>query len=38
MKNRIFSLLLLISSLFLATSCLDDEYLYDFENQKPVIE
>ena len=22
----------------MATSCLDDEYLYDFENQKPVIE
>ncbi|CAK7031453.1 MAG: hypothetical protein PARBB_01820 [Parabacteroides distasonis] len=38
MKSKITSLLLSICTIILMTSCLNDEYLYDFENQKPVIE
>ena len=38
MKTNIILFLCLIIFPWLASSCLDDEYLYDFENQKPVIE
>ena len=38
MKRRLVLYTLLIMSLLTTTSCLDDEYLYDFEDQKPVIE
>lgn len=38
MKVRIYTLLLTILTSFLATSCLDDEYLVDWDDIKPVIE
>lgn len=38
MKSKTISFFLFICTAFLTTSCLEDEYLYDFDNQKPVIE
>lgn len=38
MKSKIISYILFICSVFTMTSCLNDDYLYDYENQKPVIE
>ena len=38
MKTKILSLLFIIALSFSATSCLDDDYLFDFDNMKPVIE
>ncbi|WP_455632438.1 DUF1735 domain-containing protein [Parabacteroides sp.] len=38
MKSKIISSLLFVCTVFLMTSCLDDDYLYDFDNQKAVIE
>lgn len=38
MKNKILSLLFIVVTAFSTTSCLEDEYLFDYDNMKPVIE
>lgn len=38
MKNKILSILLITLTAFSTTSCLDDEYLFDYDNMKAVIE
>ena len=38
MKNKILSFLFMVVTAFSTTSCLEDEYLFDYDNMTPVIE
>ena len=38
MKNKILSFLFMVVTVFSTTSCLEDEYLFDYDNMTPVIE
>lgn len=38
MKSKILSFLFIVATAFSTTSCLEDEYLFDYDNMTPVIE